>query len=78
MENLLKRKHWVFDLDGTITRPIFDFPTIKRRLGLPPDKGILEVLKDMPEAELPSRFGHWKGLGREASAFRDHLVISEV
>lgn len=51
MKDLLNRKHWVFDLDGTITRPIFDFPKIKQRLGLPKDKGILEVLQEMPEAE---------------------------
>lgn len=51
MKQLLSRKHWVFDLDGTITQPIFDFPKIKRRLGLPPDQGILEVLRDLPDAQ---------------------------
>ena len=44
---MLSCKHWIFDLDGTLTRPIFDFPAIKRRLGLPMDRGILEVLAEM-------------------------------
>lgn len=46
-ERLLACQHWIFDLDGTLTKPIFDFPAIKRRLGLPPDRGILEVMAEM-------------------------------
>ncbi len=46
-ELLLDCQHWIFDLDGTLTKPIFDFPAIKRRLGLPQDRGILEVLAEM-------------------------------
>jgi len=42
---------WIFDLDGTLTVPIYDFPAIKRDLGLPHDRGILEVLAERPEAE---------------------------
>jgi len=42
---------WIFDLDGTLTIPDYDFPAIKRRLGLPLDRGILEVLGELPEAE---------------------------
>lgn len=44
-------KYWIFDLDGTLTRPIFDFPKIKRSLGLPADRGILEVLAEMEQKE---------------------------
>ena len=35
---------WIFDLDGTLTIPDYDFPAIKRQLGLPPGRGILEVV----------------------------------
>lgn len=44
---MLFAKNWIFDLDGTLTKPILDFPKIKRRLGLPSDRGILETLKLM-------------------------------
>jgi len=40
-------QYWIFDLDGTLTLPIYDFPAIKRKLGLPTDRGILEVLDEM-------------------------------
>ncbi len=50
-ERLLACQHWIFDLDGTLTKPIFDFPAIKRRLGLPQDRGILEVLAEMEPTE---------------------------
>jgi len=43
-------KYWIFDLDGTLTKPILDFPKIKKRMGLPADRGILEVMSEM-EAE---------------------------
>lgn len=52
--NLLERPYWVFDLDGTITKPILDFPAIKRRLGLPIDRGILEEISKMPPHEAES------------------------
>jgi len=37
----------VFDMDGTITVPLLDFPLIKAEIGAPPDKGLLESLSDM-------------------------------
>ncbi len=43
-------QHWIFDLDGTLTKKIFDFPKIKQRLGLPPDRGILEVMEELDRA----------------------------
>lgn len=47
MSFLRRFSFWIFDLDGTLTRSILDFPKIKRQLGLPPDRGILEVLAEM-------------------------------
>ena len=44
---LWQRTHWIFDLDGTLTEPILDFPAIKAQLGLPSDQGILESLGEM-------------------------------
>ena len=41
----------LFDMDGTLTRPMLDFPAIKREIGLPPDSYILEALEKMTPAE---------------------------
>lgn len=39
----------IFDLDGTITRPFFDFDAIREEMGLPADSGpILEAMEKMP------------------------------
>lgn len=45
-------KHWIFDLDGTLTKPVHDFAEIRRMLGLSddPQHGILEQLAEMPES----------------------------
>ena len=38
----------IFDLDGTITEPWFDFDAIKRRMGLDPDSGpVWETMQKM-------------------------------
>ena len=38
-------------MDGTLTIGNLDFPAIKQSLGLPVDRGILEVLEEMPREE---------------------------
>lgn len=38
----------IFDLDGTLVDSRLDFPAIKRDLGLPADKAILEALAEIP------------------------------
>lgn len=39
----------VFDFDGTLTRPgALDFPALKRRLGCPPDRYLLEWIAALP------------------------------
>lgn len=40
----------IFDFDGTITRPFFDFGLIKDEIGMPRDMLILEFLKDKDDA----------------------------
>lgn len=49
--SFLKRRHWIFDMDGTLTVPVHDFVSIKATLGLPIDKGILESIAALPEAK---------------------------
>jgi HAD superfamily hydrolase (TIGR01509 family) len=47
--NLLKaRRHWIFDMDGTLTVSAHDFEHIRRELGLEPATPILEALNAMP------------------------------
>ena len=50
-EILQNRKHWIFDLDGTLTVSAHDFEHIRSELGLAPQTPILEALRAMPEAE---------------------------
>ena len=40
-------KAMLFDLDGTVTKPLLDFPAIKREIGIPTDSFILEALETM-------------------------------
>lgn len=46
------RTAWIFDMDGTLTESIHDFPAISRQLGLPPDEPILEALTKLSPTEL--------------------------
>ena len=42
----------IFDLDGTLTEPFFDFDAIRREIGLPEDAGpILEAMEKMTKAQ---------------------------
>lgn len=50
-EILKSRRHWIFDLDGTLTVSAHDFDHIRRELGLEPQTPILEALNAMPAAE---------------------------
>ncbi len=42
-------RHWVFDMDGTLTVGVHDFAFIRRALEIPPDSDILEHLEALPE-----------------------------
>ena len=48
--------HWVFDLDGTLTRAVHDFEAIRSALGVPRGAPILEHIATLPpeRAELLS------------------------
>lgn len=43
------RTAWIFDMDGTLTESLHDFPAISRALGLPEDEPILEALDKLSE-----------------------------
>ena len=44
-------KHWVFDMDGTLTVAVHDFQLIHRELCIPDDEDILTHLAGLPPAE---------------------------
>jgi HAD superfamily hydrolase (TIGR01509 family) len=44
---MLEQTHWVFDLDGTLTIGAHDFAGIRRSLGLPEGRGILESIAEL-------------------------------
>jgi len=44
-------RHWVFDMDGTLTLAVHDFPAIKRALDIPEDDDILHHLAALPAEE---------------------------
>lgn len=48
---LASRRHWVFDMDGTLTLAVHDFPAIRRALDIPENADILGHLASLPEQE---------------------------
>ena len=48
-------RHWVFDMDGTLTLAVHDFPAIKRALGIPQEHDILTHLAALPEDEAAAK-----------------------
>ncbi len=53
--SLADARHWVFDMDGTLTIAVHDFPAIKRALDIPPDDDILHHLAVLPADEAASK-----------------------
>jgi len=49
--DLLARRCWIFDMDGTLTVAVHDFDAIRAELGLPKGRPILESLAALPTAE---------------------------
>lgn len=48
---LRARRHWIFDLDGTLTVAIHDFDGLRARLRLPSGQPILEAIAARPARE---------------------------
>jgi HAD superfamily hydrolase (TIGR01509 family) len=54
--HILARHCWIFDLDGTLTIPVHDFPAIRSTLGMAEsDTDILQFLASLPAAESEAR-----------------------
>ncbi|HXE97284.1 MAG TPA: HAD family hydrolase [Dongiaceae bacterium] len=54
--HILARRCWIFDLDGTLTVPVHDFPAIRSALGMTDsDADILRFLASLPPAEAAVR-----------------------
>nr|WP_298144416.1 HAD family hydrolase [uncultured Pseudomonas sp.] len=51
-------RHWVFDMDGTLTLAVHDFEAIKRALEIPQDHDILHHLAALP-AEVAAAKHAW-------------------
>lgn len=48
-------KHWVFDMDGTLTVAVHDFVAIRVALDIPPQDDILTHLAALPAAEAAAK-----------------------
>ena len=53
--SLADARHWVFDMDGTLTLAVHDFPAIKRALDIPQEDDILHHLAALPANEAASK-----------------------
>ncbi len=50
MNHILNRKFWIFDLDGTLTKPVHDFPAIRDSLGIPAGADILKFIESQDKS----------------------------
>ena len=53
--NLAAVRHWVFDMDGTLTVAVHDFAAIRVALSIPPEDDILTHLAALPVAEAAAK-----------------------
>lgn len=72
MTRLPDARHWVFDLDGTLTLAIHDFALIRRALEIPPEHDILQHLAALPAEEAAAKhawlLAHEQQLAQAAQA----------
>ena len=61
------RKHWIFDLDGTLTIAVHDFKSIKESLGIPFEADILSHLDSLPAQESARLHKKLDGIERDLS-----------
>lgn len=52
----LTARHWVFDMDGTLTRAIHDFDLMRRTMSVPAGIDILDYLNALPRDEAERHF----------------------
>lgn len=66
----------VFDFDGTITQPFFNFDLIKDEIGMPRDMLIIEFLKDKDEVfkkRAQDILDKWEIQAAEQATLNDHV-----
>lgn len=51
MKTLSDHRYWIFDLDGTLTKPVHDFAAIRLQLGIPENEDILSFIAKQNEPE---------------------------
>jgi phosphoglycolate phosphatase-like HAD superfamily hydrolase len=65
-------RHWVFDMDGTLTLAVHDFEAIKRALDIPLADDILQHLADLPSGQAAAKhawlLSHERQLAEAAQA----------
>jgi HAD superfamily hydrolase (TIGR01549 family) len=81
MHALLARRHWIFDLDGTLTVAVHDFDALRKDLGMPRGAPILETLAALPWEQagpLHDRVEAWEvELAAGAEAEADAVALLE-
>ncbi|CAD7713765.1 Phosphoglycolate phosphatase [Xanthomonas hydrangeae] len=69
---LFDYRHWVFDMDGTLTEAVHDFALIRRALDIPPEADILHHLASLPADQAAAKHAwlleHERELARTARA----------
>ncbi|MEL6349116.1 MAG: HAD-IA family hydrolase [Myxococcota bacterium] len=77
--DFLARRHWIFDMDGTLTFAAHDFDAFKVENGMPVDRPILEVLDEWPAARaaaVHTNLRLWEeGIARKSQAADDAVVL---
>lgn len=61
--NLRSRRHWIFDLDGTLTVSSHDFAAFRAELAIPAGTGLLEWVDGLPiadRAQAEARIAAWE------------------
>ena len=51
LEHILRCRHWIFDMDGTLTIPAHDFQWLRHQLKIPAEADILGFINSLPEEE---------------------------
>ncbi len=67
MHRLPQFRYWIFDLDGTLTKPVHNFDEIRLALGIPANQDILTFI----EAQSPDRK---QALNHELIAIEEQLA----
>lgn len=66
--SLAARRHWIFDLDGTLTVAAHDFAAIRRELGIEAGRPILEALAALPADESAPLYARLDAIELEIAA----------